>query len=358
MRLTPLPGRILNALKDTVSLQGRDGHTYEISKSVTKSLPSGVELVVAMCDNGKYSEILSEKTFSEYLECKGLLSTWWREKKISSQMWYRTKVVYWHHYNKELKNAARINYRHALKGNRHGKKAYPSVLLEEGVLRDLLDRGLGVWRIAKKMSTSAFLVRQNMKHYGIEERIGKGKGCPRFAHLPQSFVLMLEELQPGILQLARAFFNNKEAFFNALYEVYLKVLDLKYAVKELGKAHNYYVTIGAIPRNHICWTDNRYEALLSAELLRRGIPHIRHRPINLQGYGRHQEKCYPDFIIDRLVVEVDGSVHKAQTVMKKDREKERLLTLKGYQIIRFTVKEVLENVASCADRIISLQQKE
>jgi len=45
-----------------------------------------------------------------------------------------------------------------------------------------------------------------------------------------------------------------------------------------------------------------------------------------------------------LIVEVDGSIHQLEEVMKKDAERQKALEASGFTVLRFTNEEVLENI--------------
>jgi len=47
---------------------------------------------------------------------------------------------------------------------------------------------------------------------------------------------------------------------------------------------------------------------------------------------------------NNLVIEIDWSIHKLKEIYKLDREKEKLLKNRWYNIVRFTNQEVTENI--------------
>ena len=63
------------------------------------------------------------------------------------------------------------------------------------------------------------------------------------------------------------------------------------------------------------------------------------------------------FIVDfycadkKLIVELDGSIHKDPIVQIKDRNKERYLVESGYQLLRFTNDEAAFNIIKVIDTI-------
>lgn len=45
-----------------------------------------------------------------------------------------------------------------------------------------------------------------------------------------------------------------------------------------------------------------------------------------------------------LIIEVDGSIHQLEEIMKNDAERQRALEDAGFTVLRFTNEEVLENI--------------
>jgi very-short-patch-repair endonuclease len=45
-----------------------------------------------------------------------------------------------------------------------------------------------------------------------------------------------------------------------------------------------------------------------------------------------------------LIIEVDGSIHQLEDVMKNDLERQKALEEAGFTVLRFTNEEVLENI--------------
>jgi len=54
---------------------------------------------------------------------------------------------------------------------------------------------------------------------------------------------------------------------------------------------------------------------------------------------------------NKLVIEIDWSVHKLKEIYELDREKERLLEERWYKVIRFSNKEVTENIDTVIAKI-------
>lgn len=63
-----------------------------------------------------------------------------------------------------------------------------------------------------------------------------------------------------------------------------------------------------------------------------------------------------DFICwrTRLIVEVDGSIHRLTSVRRKDKYRTKVLTKLGYTVIRFTNNQVIHSI----DKVIRTIEKE
>ena len=72
------------------------------------------------------------------------------------------------------------------------------------------------------------------------------------------------------------------------------------------------------------------------------------------GYQPHHYKIDLGFPFKKIAVEVDGGNHCSLTVQKKDKRKEEFLQSKGYKVLRFTNKEILEDVKQIAKVIQTL----
>ena len=65
---------------------------------------------------------------------------------------------------------------------------------------------------------------------------------------------------------------------------------------------------------------------------------------------------FADFAVHgrRLVIEVDGGVHeRLESVALRDVERQRWLEGEGYTVIRFTDREIEDDVLACAERVRS-----
>lgn len=88
------------------------------------------------------------------------------------------------------------------------------------------------------------------------------------------------------------------------------------------------------------------EARLASALNAREIPYKREHPI-----GRFRADFA--FLEQRLVVEVDGhEFHHTKKQRENDANRDRILTLLGWRVIRFTGSEIYRDVERCVAVIV------
>lgn len=70
----------------------------------------------------------------------------------------------------------------------------------------------------------------------------------------------------------------------------------------------------------------------------------------LKGYAFRRQRPVLQYIADfmckelMLIIEVDGSIHDLEEVMRKDKERQKVLEEAGFTVLRFTNEEVLTNI--------------
>ena len=85
------------------------------------------------------------------------------------------------------------------------------------------------------------------------------------------------------------------------------------------------------------------------------------RANRLGGLHFRRQQVIDGFIVDfychaaGLIVEIDGGVHDHQA--EADRERDQILTAKGFSILRFTNDEIKENIAAVLARIMDACRK-
>ncbi len=79
----------------------------------------------------------------------------------------------------------------------------------------------------------------------------------------------------------------------------------------------------------------------------------------MKGYQFYRQKVIGHYIVDfycpkaRLVVELDGGQHYEETGKKKDKVRDDFLTKTGLRVIRFSDREVFENIDAVMAKIWS-----
>ena len=70
----------------------------------------------------------------------------------------------------------------------------------------------------------------------------------------------------------------------------------------------------------------------------------------MKGFSFRRQRPVLKYIADfmckelMLIIEVDGSIHELEEVMKNDMERQRALEIAGFTVLRFTNEEVLTNI--------------
>ena len=75
--------------------------------------------------------------------------------------------------------------------------------------------------------------------------------------------------------------------------------------------------------------------------------HLKQKPDGYKFRGQHPLGVYiADFYChkSKLVIEIDGSIHNDEEVFQNDLIRQKWIEESGIKVIRFTNKEVLENV--------------
>ncbi len=74
------------------------------------------------------------------------------------------------------------------------------------------------------------------------------------------------------------------------------------------------------------------------------------RASKLKGYAFRRQRPVLNYIADfmckelMLIIEVDGSIHELDEVMRKDKDRQKALEETGFTVLRFTNEEVLTNI--------------
>ncbi len=109
-----------------------------------------------------------------------------------------------------------------------------------------------------------------------------------------------------------------------------------------GKYSNHFYNKNLQPyANRLRKEMTKAEACLWKYVLRAG---------KLKDYSFRRQRPVLNYIADfmckplMLIIEVDGSIHELEGVMRKDKERQQALEEAGFTVLRFTNEEVLTNI--------------
>ena len=111
----------------------------------------------------------------------------------------------------------------------------------------------------------------------------------------------------------------------------------------MGEKYNYHFYNKSLQpyANRLRKEMTKAEACLWKYVLRAG---------KMKGYQFRRQRPVLIYIADfmckelMLIIEVDGSIHEQEEILKKDKERQKALEEAGFTVIRFTNEEVLTNI--------------
>jgi len=302
--------------------------------------------------------VLDEASFVEiFITQQGTQVAQMEKFGISYQMLTACRQVYGKKYVAELKRKRAANHSKATKGqvrsvghSRTGCKHKIKVVLPKERLEELVARGLKDVHIAQALNTTEHHVRRNIKHHDIR-RSPELPMC--LSRLGPDDLSRLDAMVPGFSKAAAASYVSPQEFFHKLYLAFAQTRLLLEDLKSFGKSLDYYRKLGMVEKDHVTFSMNLAELQLSMALLDSEIPHQRLRCV------------YKNWAVDftfpeaMLMVEVDGRFHVTCEVTKsRDERKQKVYTAMGYEILRFTTKEVAEETGRVVSEIeSSIQQR-
>ncbi len=77
----------------------------------------------------------------------------------------------------------------------------------------------------------------------------------------------------------------------------------------------------------------------------------------LKGFQFYRQKNIGDYIVDfycpsaKLIVEIDGGQHYSEKGSEKDRLRDRYMTKLGFTVLRFSNRELFQNIEGVLERI-------
>lgn len=330
----------LKSLKTTGFSQEMDSNDLRISHMGPKLLRTPQVPLIASYGG----TVIEETEFVRLYLDERLTAKEFLDLGISYKILSNSVRAYKEKYATQVRERKYHNYSTALKGNTHGTKEQPDIVIPRERLQECIDRGYDYAMTARVLGVSAWFVRQNMKAYGM---VTEKKLTYKLLATDIEQLRELEQYAPGLIQSMEQFYQNPHNYYLKLYEAFLHLIELTWFVKEQAKNHGQYRERGQVPVDHICWSLNRHEMLLSMALLAAKIPHTR------------QVAFYENYLADfgfpghKLLVEVDGSFHARNDTKKRDADKQKEATRLNFVTLRFTTKEIEKNLSRVIGQIRS-----
>jgi very-short-patch-repair endonuclease len=290
-------------------------------------------------------KILDEVSFKEIC-----LSGLWTTKEIK-EIWgishhtlINSRTYYYSKYAGEIKKAKHQLYSKALQGNTHGKRNQPAIIIDRNLLQSYLERDMPVYTISKKTGMSEFLVKKNITYHGLVTN----KNFPaRLRGLDEEYLRKLSFFAPNLMSLAESYYNNPKEYYEALYLTHLELQDLVNFIKDQAHGYDYWRNKNNYPESYICWNTQRYEVVFARALLECKIEHIRQHFF----YKMYTADFY--FPQKKLLVEIDGEFHRVdKKTQERDKNKELHAKRLGYIVMRFSTKDVENNLPTIIDTVI------
>jgi len=268
--------------------------------------------------------VLSEASF-----CRLVLEMKLSFQQISRLISRRVALRSWKAYPQfqtQLRQLHSARLVEAQKGNRNGARQ-PSVRLSETKLVQMVQRGIPLERMAKLFKTTPFLVRRNMQIYGLQ-KLGNAPVKARI--LTEHQIVEIDRMCPGLSAAFSGYSTDKAKFFRTAYAAFLKLLNQAWFLKDMCQMPFTRFKEDRGGLEEISWSMNRHELYLSQELLAAEIPHYREYV--------YSGNLRADFALigTSLLVEVDGEYHTEA----QDRKNTAVMNRLGYQVLRFTTKQV------------------
>lgn len=279
--------------------------------------------------------VLTEAAFQEFVLKRGLSKRQLHSDFGLSQHIYETsKDLYRTKYAQELRALKHKRYSLALKGNTHGAKEHPAVLVDRKKLSAAVASGKKLSVLADEFGVSEWFLRANVKYYGLEK---DGELPYRMQRVDYEYLERLDFMTPGLLAAAKKFYDDPHKFYLHLYDAFCKLSEMTLFIKDQAKGHAYYRIKGTIPKDHICWSSNQYEMKLSRTLTDAGITHTRQFCFF--------KKYMADFAFpgSKLLVEIDGGYHEQKEIQDRDRHKEAKARELGFSVLRFSTSQVVKD---------------
>lgn len=229
-------------------------------------------------------------------------------------------------------------------GNKRGECVRDPI--DEAEVLLMASSGLSVWQLHKFTGYSERAIQNNLKKLGLSA----GKSVFRLSkNVTYEDFLALERLTPGLSKLLLGAESDTEMFFQRAYRMWI---DLSYLTSKLRTVLKSYVRAYS-DKKPPYFTLRKCEAenAVARELLERGIPHA--RCVKLTD-GESAYKMADIIVDNKVVIEVDGSFHRASAAMEKDKQQTALFKKLGFQVLRVTDHMAVKYTKDVVDRALLL----
>jgi very-short-patch-repair endonuclease len=236
------------------------------------------------------------------------------------------------------------------KGNTNGCRP-PSTVLDRDELEKLVNKGYTGSDLCRHFGLSGFIIDRNLQLHSLKA-LWRSSGLPK--SFAESQLAPLEVFCPGIIAAFHNYATDKAPFLRMVYKAYLKSLCQAWWIQDFFRIPIMLSLKKERPDclDEIAWRCNRAEVYLAQELLERNIRHVREF-----SYEQKQGGKMADFAITgtNILIEVDGSgYHEAE----RDRLRDEKIVAIGFKVLRFTTRQVLEDVVSVMALIEAEMKKE
>ena len=275
-------------------------------------------------------EILTEEAFVYLILEKLLTKNDCKRLAIHGGIYHRSRWWWKQKYSTHMKEREIRLKSNMMRGNTRGQKEAPCIVIDRDKLQLAVSQGRAIESMAHMFGTTPFLVKENLRRQGMIQETTSPHWIDSFLEISSE----LEKVHPGITKLGLNYVIDPKSFFVAMYDAYLNYLSMADKIEDLTKAKWRFWSLRNNPnKGPLCFSRNKYERKLSAELLHSGIDHIR----QFNFYGRYVS----DFFITgtNLLVELEGDYHTDDPkTVERDIIRKRCALQAGYHMMCYSIK--------------------
>jgi very-short-patch-repair endonuclease len=302
-------------------------------------VPTFIQCPKEYTTKGGWRKILDEKSFVKLVLEDHLTSTELRDRyQINQKTSSLSRRVYMEKYGARIIATKELNYRRgALMRDPATLNWGDKIIIPKEVLVGLIEEGLTEWSMAERLGVSPQVVGKNIRRYKLPQPRIK---LQRMKREDSENLKKLEFLVPGIGDAAYRYVEDPLQFFHLLYLTYGQIYELLWFIKRIAGRHSQWLEARRIPKDHVCWNTNKAEIVLSMELLKNNIPHVRQ--------FNFSKNYMADFYFPNtnLIAEINGSFHYPKTevadkyIKVRDEERQAEMERTGYKCLILLGKEV------------------